>query len=107
MRSAAWCEYGAGRVAVGCGVDEDDVAGVLERLQEDKAARPAVKTLHACRQRVLFESSHHVYAHAFITHDDIAEAEHECLIGVHQILSLMHGANRSGVCGPPLEPAGR
>ncbi len=47
---------GAGRVAVGCGVDENDAAGVLERLEEDEAAGAAVKTFDACRQGVLFEA---------------------------------------------------
>jgi hypothetical protein len=56
---------------------------------------------------VLFERSYHVYANAFIAHDDVAETEYERLIGVHQVQSLIHGEKMAGVCRPPLEPAER
>ncbi len=55
-------------------------SAVLQRLQQNEAARPAVEALDAGRQRVLFEGPHHVNADALIAHDDVAEPEHERLI---------------------------
>src|ERR1035437_5147977 len=70
----------AGRVAVcGC-VDEDDVAGALQRPEQCESARAAVQALHIGWEWVLLQSSYYMDADAFIAHDDVAQAQHQCLL---------------------------
>jgi hypothetical protein len=85
----AWRGAGDGsrRVPVVGGVDEDDVAGFLQRLKQNESASAAIEALHVRGEGMFFERPDNMDADAFVAHDHIAEPQHQSLFCLQRHLA--------------------